>query len=108
MKNANIFVDVDLTLVDEFGRMLEGASDALRLMKERGCHLYLWSSNGGEYARSVATRLGLEGLFEGFSAKPDIVIDDMPQTAMPAFVYDVRREESWTHLAKEILRRHVD
>ena len=73
MKNANIFVDVDLTLVDSNGKLLEGAVDALRKLHASGTHLFLWSSVGADYARKVAGIHGITDLFEGFSAKPDII-----------------------------------
>ena len=34
-------------------------------------------------------------MFEGFAAKPDIIIDDMPGTALNPFVFDVNSETSW-------------
>jgi phosphoglycolate phosphatase-like HAD superfamily hydrolase len=108
MKSANIFVDVDLTLGDGHGRILSGAAEALAKLQERGCHLFLWSSNGAEYARKVAGLYGLTAMFEGFSAKPDIIIDDMPGTALNPFVFDVNSESSWPALAEKILCKHID
>jgi len=108
MKNANIFVDVDLTLIDANCRLLEGAADALVRLKERGCHLYLWSTNGAEYAQKIARLHKLTDLFEGYSAKPDIIIDDMPGTVLNPFVFDVHAESSWPSLADKILRKHID
>ncbi|HLP77459.1 MAG TPA: hydrolase [Candidatus Paceibacterota bacterium] len=108
MKNANIFVDVDLTLVDSNGKLLADAPKALTSLKEKGCHLFLWSTNGAEYARKVAKLHRLEELFEGFSAKPDIVIDDMPGTALNPFVFDVNAEASWPALAQKIIQKHID
>ena len=108
MKNANIFVDVDLTLVDANGRLMEGAPTALAKLKEKGCHLFLWSSVGADYARKVAEQHRLTGLFEGFAAKPDIIIDDMPATAKAPFAFDVREESSWSALADRIIARHID
>jgi len=108
MKNANIFVDVDLTLVDANGRLLEGARDGLGKLKNAGCHLILWSTCGGEYCRKVARLHGLEDFFEGFSAKPDIVIDDMPSTCVSPFVYNVQQEESWPRMVERIIGKHVD
>src|SRR4051812_29537978 len=108
MKNANVFVDVDLTLVDADGRILDGAGDALKSLKERGCHLFLWSTGGADYCRKVARLYGLEDLFEGFVSKPDIIIDDMPNTCLKPFVYDVNNERSWKELADRILTKHVD
>jgi phosphoglycolate phosphatase-like HAD superfamily hydrolase len=108
VKNANVFVDVDLTLVDADGRILDGAREALNSLKQRGCHLFLWSTGGTDYCRKVARLNGLEELFEGFTAKPDIVIDDMPNTCLASFIYDVNNEGSWKELAERILAKHVD
>ena len=108
MKNANIFVDVDLTLIDAKGSLLPGAVEALQRLKDRGCHLFLWSTNGTDYAKAVATRYRLLEMFEGFAAKPDIIIDDMPGTVLNPFVFDVRQEDSWAALADRILAKHID
>jgi phosphoserine phosphatase len=108
MKNANIFVDVDLTLVDANRNLLPGAKEALAKLMERGCHLFLWSTNGAEYARKVAALHGLTGCFEGFAAKPDIIIDDLPGTVLNPYVFDVNAESSWPSLADKILRKHID
>ena len=108
MKNANIFVDVDLTLIDAQYGLIPGAREALAKLKDKGCHLYLWSTNGAEYARKIAELHRLTEIFEGFSAKPDIIIDDMPGTVLNPFVFDVNAEESWPVLADRIIRKHID
>lgn len=108
MKNANIFVDVDLTLIDANGKLLDGAKYGLELLKNKGCHLFLWSTNGADYCRKIADLHQLNGLFEGFSAKPDIVIDDMPSTCVSPFIYDVRQENSWPAMADRIIAKHID
>ena len=108
MKNANIFVDVDQTLIDQNGKMLPGAAEALNKLKEKGCHLFLWSTNGTDYAKKVAQVNGLTDLFEGFAAKPDIIIDDMPGTVLNPFVFDVQAESSWPALADKIIHKHID
>lgn len=108
MKNANIFIDVDLTLVDAQGRLLEGAREALQRFRDKGCHLFLWSSVGADYARKVAATHQLTDFFEGFVAKPDIAIDDMPGTAQAPFIYNVQDEASWERLAERIIDKHVD
>src|SRR5689334_13060274 len=108
MKNANIFVDVDLTLVDANKNLLAGATEALTKLKDQGCHLFLWSTNGMDYAQKVARLHVLSGLFEGFEAKPDIIINDMPGTVLNPFVFDVNAEASWPLLADKIIRKHID
>jgi phosphoserine phosphatase len=108
MKNANVFVDVDLTLVDENGKLLPGVPEALAKLRARGCHLHLWSTNGAEYARKVAHLYNLAEMFEGFSAKPDIIIDDMPGTVLNPFVFDVNGEASWPALVEKIIHKHID
>ena len=108
MKNANVFVDVDLTLVDTNKNLLPGATEALAKLRDKGCHLFLWSTNGADYARKIASLYHLTEMFEGFSAKPDIIIDDMPGTVLNPFVFDVNDEPSWTALAEKIIRKHID
>lgn len=108
MKNANVFVDVDLTLVDAKGVVLPGAVESLQRMKDCGCHLFLWSSVGVEYARATAQRLALLNLFEGFASKPDIIIDDMPGTVLNPFVFNVQAERSWPEMTERILKKHID
>ena len=108
MKNANVFVDVDLTLVDANGKLLEVAREGLTYLKEKRCHLFLWSTCGADYCRKVAELHKLGELFEGFTAKPDIVIDDMPSTCVSPFVYSVQRNESWPRMAKRIAEKHID
>jgi len=108
MKNANIFVDVDLTLVNAKGELLEGAHEALKRLRDAGCHLFLWSTAGADYCRKVAQCYGMTDFFEGFSAKPDIIIDDMPSTCVTQLIYDVAKEESWGALAERIIEEHVD
>ncbi len=108
MKNANVFVDVDLTLVDANGKLLDGAREGLQHLKGAGCHLFLWSTVGLEYARTVAARHQLADLFEGYAAKPDIIIDDMPSTAVAPFVFNVHDEASWQSMAERIIEQHID
>ena len=108
VKNANIFIDVDLTLVDAQGRLLDGAREALQRFVDEGCHLFLWSSVGVEYCRKIATLHKLTDFFEGYASKPDIIIDDMPGTAQAPFVYNVHDEASWPAMAERIIDKHVD
>ena len=108
MKNANVFVDVDLTLIDANGKLLDGAREALQRLRDKGCHLFLWSTAGADYCRKVAQLYRLTELFEGFTAKPDIIIDDMPGTCVTQFAYDVGQERSWPALADSIIEKHID
>ena len=108
MKNANIFIDVDLTLVDAQGRLLDGAREALQRFRDEGCHLFLWSSVGVEYCRTIAALHKLTDFFEGYASKPDIIIDDMPSTTQAPFVYNVQDEASWPAMAERIIDKHID
>lgn len=107
MKNVNIYVDVDLTLVDETGRILPGAADGLRRLKDRGCRLFLWSTGGADYCRETATVYGLADLFEAFLPKPDIIVDDTPEMCLRPIVFDVHVEESWPVMAETIVKKCV-
>jgi hypothetical protein len=50
----------------------------------------------------------LADLFEGYASKPDIIIDDMPQTAIAPFIFNVQEETSWPIMAERIISKHVD
>jgi phosphoglycolate phosphatase-like HAD superfamily hydrolase len=108
MKNVNIFVDVDLTLVDHNQNLIPGAREALQRLVDNGCHLFLWSTAGQKYAAGIAARHLLSDLFDGFAAKPDIIIDDVPDSVTKPFVYNPNQEKSWEALAEVILKEHVD
>lgn len=108
MKNVNVCIDVDLTVVDDKGQILEGARAGLLQLKEAGCHLFLWSNAGMEYARTTAARFHLSELFAGYAPKPDIVIDDAPATILNPFVFNPHEEKSWPEMAARIIDRHVD
>ena len=107
MKNVNLFVDVDLTLVDERGVMIDGADEAMRILHDAGCHLFLWSTGGREYCETVAKRLGVADLFEAFLPKPDAFVDDMPSTIVGGPLFSIADETSWPDLARPIAREHV-
>lgn len=107
MKNVNVFVDVDLTLVDERGVMIDGADAAMWTLYDAGCTLYLWSTGGAEYCRSVAERLKIASLFAAFLPKPDVYVDDNPSTIVNGLHFDVRDHESWEELSKLICRKYV-
>ncbi len=85
-----------------------GNQCVLQRLKDKGCHLYLRSIVGVEYARAVAGRRQLSELFEGFAAKPDSVIDDMPSTAIAPFIFNVHDEASWPSMAERTIRQHID
>jgi hypothetical protein len=46
MKNANVFVDVDLTRVDANGRLLDGAIEALNRLKEKAATSFFGRQTG--------------------------------------------------------------
>ena len=74
-----VYVDVDDTLIRSAGTKrirIPLAIQRVRDLHRKGAVLYLWSTGGGEYARSTAIELGIEDLFSGFLPKPTIIIDD--------------------------------
>ncbi len=76
-----VFVDVDDTLVRTVGSKripMPRAIERIKTMRESADEMYLWSSGGGEYAKTVAEELGIEPLFDGFLPKPTLYIDDQP------------------------------
>lgn len=107
MKNVNIFVDVDLTLVNEHQRLLPNAVEGLLTLREAGCRLFLWSTGGADYCRRIAERYEMATLFDAFLPKPDLYIDDMPSTIFKSPLFDVR-DSGWQSLADHIAHDLVD
>ena len=107
MKNVNIFVDVDLTVVDEQGRLLPNAVEGLLTLREAGCRLFLWSTGGADYCRQIAERYEMAPLFDAFLPKPDLYVDDMPSTFFNSLVLNVCDHPDWQALADEIVKNHV-
>jgi len=74
-----VYVDVDDTLVRTTGTKripISGAIDHVRQLGAEGAQLFCWSSGGGEYARMVATELGIADCFIAFLPKPQVLLDD--------------------------------
>lgn len=74
-----IYIDVDDTLIRTAGSKripVSGMIEHVRALAEQGATLYCWSSGGADYAREVASELGLADLFVGFLPKPQVIIDD--------------------------------
>lgn len=108
MRNAVIFIDVDLTLIDYNGDIIDGAIEMVKALGEKNTQLYLWSTAGKEYCINVAKNYGIDHLFEGFCSKPDIIVDDMPQTCTDPFVFNPNSFESLTELTKSLINNHID
>ena len=74
-----VFVDVDDTLVrsaDGKRMPISAAVRAVVRLKAAGADLYLWSSGGADYCRTVAEELGISECFTAFLPKPTIYFDD--------------------------------
>ena len=70
-----IAVDVDDTLVVD-GVVNQPLIDWLRLKKEEGFVLILWSMAGRDYAVDMAKRCGCYSLFNSVIPKPGYIVDD--------------------------------
>jgi len=100
----NVCIDVDLTLIDEQGELLPGAIEALTKLREVPCELTLWSAAGAEYARSVAARYDLKEFFAGFAGKPDVAIDDDPQSLVLRKLIVRKPEAHWSQIQHEAVQ----
>lgn len=100
----NVCIDVDLTLIDEEGELLPGAIEALTKLREVPCELTLWSACGAEYAKSVAARHNLGKFFEGFAGKPDLAIDDTPESLVPRKIIVRKPEDHWDDIQKQAVQ----
>jgi hypothetical protein len=75
-----VYVDVDDTLIRSAGTKripVSGVAQHVAQLAADGAMLYCWSSGGAEYAREVATELGLDQYFADFLPKPHVLLDDL-------------------------------
>jgi predicted HAD superfamily phosphohydrolase YqeG len=73
------FVDVDDTLVRTHGSKvvpIVKTIQSVRDLAKDGHTLYCWSAGGDDYARRIATQLGIASCFAAFLPKPHVLIDD--------------------------------
>lgn len=100
----NVCIDVDLTLINEEGELLPGAIEALTKFRQVPCELTLWSAAGAVYAKSVATKHNLESFFEGFAGKPDLAIDDDPQSLLLRKMVVRKPEDNWDTIQHQVIQ----
>ena len=80
MRRAVLYVDVDDTIARSTGKRNFPRSEIIarlqNLSRNPRIELYLWSSGGAEYAKTVAEQFGVSKLFQAFLPKPTILVDD--------------------------------
>ncbi len=82
------YIDVDDTLIRSVGTKripIVASVSYVRTLWESGVELYCWSAGGGDYARSSASELGIEGCFVAFLPKPNLMLDDQKPEDWPSF-----------------------
>lgn len=82
----NISIDVDGTLLGDDGNPIHQAHEKLLQLKTNGHRLQLWSTGGADYAKTVAVKHKLTDLFESYGTKPDVAIDDIPESVRPVSI----------------------
>jgi hypothetical protein len=79
----NISIDVDGTLLDENENVHSQVRGLLENLKAKEHRLQLWSTGGADYALKRAKEKNIEDLFDSFATKPDVAIDDIPESTHP-------------------------
>jgi hypothetical protein len=103
----NISIDVDGTLLDEKENVHPQTRNLIEQLKARGHRIQLWSTGGADYALRRATEKGLADLFDSFGAKPDVAIDDIPESARP--VATIKADKHFLlHHAIELLESKIE
>jgi len=106
----NISIDVDGTLLDENEKPVREARESLQLLKDAGYCLQLWSGGGTDYAYKHALKNKLTDLFDSYAKKPDVVIDDLPETARPLAIVHVDQNHPLDQAVKRVfnIEQNVD
>jgi hypothetical protein len=106
----NISIDVDGTILDANENLVPQARENIERLKNAGHCLQLWSAGGADYAYKQALKNKLTDLFESYAKKPDIAIDDLPETARPLAVVHVDKEHSIDQAVEKVfgIEQNVD
>ncbi len=99
----NISIDVDGTILDANENLLPHVRQSLQLLKDSGHILQLWSAGGANYAYKHALNNELTDLFESYAKKPDIAIDDLPETARPLAAVHVDQAHPLDQAVKKVI-----
>ena len=96
MPIRSIYIDVDDTLINDKDELFPGVREALENWKVRYTTVVCWSHSGAEHARRVCKKHKIDKYFTHFLDKPDIIVDDRPQSIVefPA-VLEVKRPDTW-------------
>lgn len=73
--NDTVAIDIDGTLVLN-GALSESAMGWIHKQRGKGFDVILWSIRGGKYAREVAEKFEISGLFAAIIGKPCAIVDD--------------------------------
>lgn len=68
-------IDVDDTLIIG-GELNQDVVDWIKVRRERGIELILWSARGKAYAQKTADHFKVSYLFDSIISKPGVVVDD--------------------------------
>ncbi len=71
-----VAVDVDDTLINPNGQPDPRVVEYIRLMKQGGREVYVWSARGRAHAEEAVARAGIADLVDACISKPGMIIDD--------------------------------
>jgi hypothetical protein len=78
MPVRSMYIDVDLTLVDDDLKLYVGAREKLAQWYNKYT-LICWSHGGAEHAERTCKKHKVAKYFKHFLDKPDILVDDNPE-----------------------------
>ncbi len=108
MPVRTIYIDVDRTLCDLNGDVYPGVEAVLKVFK-RMYTVIAWSHTGGAYALEACKKNGINKYFDHFLDKPDILIDDSPDSIMrlPLVLKVEDGKTWWAEAIDRIFNSHV-
>ncbi len=101
---TKISIDVDLTIIDKNQALLPNVVEGLVALKTKGYKLSLWSSCGKNYAVQIAQMHKLEGFFDEYASKPDIVVDDDFDALSHLPTIDSRAAKNWSQISERAIK----
>lgn len=108
MPVRTVYIDVDQTLINIDDELLPRVMESLEKLHNHSYQLVCWSGGGQEHARNVCERHEIEHYFDYFLDKPDIVIDDEPDTIINrANKVQISTDKGWVDVFDQIYKKKV-
>lgn len=106
--DLQVFVDVDVSLLDNDDSLLPMARESLEKLVGQGYQIILCSVHGSDHAKAVAAHHGLTHLASGYAGKAHSMTAHIPCAVLAPFGFNSNDDDSWRITVESIMEKYGD